>query len=88
MFDVFRFAWFAVRTFLGFVLLVVAAYGALWLFVKILQAAPGNDDPDAALRRVNSYNARAAARDRAGRALPLEATGPCPESRGADCGRR
>ena len=84
----FRFAWFAVRTFLGFVLLVVAAYAALWLFVKILQAAPGNDDPDAALRRVNSYNARAAGRDRAERPAPLGPTGACPESRGVDCSRR
>lgn len=57
MLDVFRFAWFAVRTFFGVVALVLSLYAALWLFVKILSAAPGNDDPDAALRRVKAYNA-------------------------------
>jgi len=58
MLDVFRFAWFAVRTFAGLVLLVLTLHAALWLFVKILSAGPGNDDPGAALRRVQSYNAQ------------------------------
>ena len=35
MFDVFRFAWFAVRTFLGLIGVVLTLYGALWLFVKL-----------------------------------------------------
>ena len=88
MFDVFRFAWFAVRTFLGVIALVVTLYAALWLFVKILSAAPGNDDPGAALRRLNSYNARAAAGDRAVPAIPQDRTGGCSESRDARCDRR
>lgn len=88
MFDVFRFAWFAVRTFLGFVLLVVAAYAALWVFVKILQADPGNDDPGVALRRVNSYNAQAAARERKEPHVAHDPAGACSESAGTGCGRR
>jgi hypothetical protein len=56
VFDVFRFAWFAVRTFLGLIALVVTLYGALWLFVKIDSTLRGDADPDAALRRVKLYN--------------------------------
>jgi hypothetical protein len=56
VFDVFRFAWFAVRTFFGLILLLVALYGALWLFVEVDSALRGNADPDAALRRVKLYN--------------------------------
>lgn len=56
MFDVFRFAWFAVRTFLGPIALVVTLYGALWLFVKIDSTLRVDADPDAALRRVKLYN--------------------------------
>jgi hypothetical protein len=59
MFDVIRFAWFSVRTAFGFIALILCAYAALWLFVKILSMGPGNADPDAALRRVKSYNAQA-----------------------------
>lgn len=44
MFDVFRFAWFAVRAALGLIALILAAYAALWLFVKILSMGPGNAD--------------------------------------------
>ena len=88
MFDVFRFAWFAVRTFIGVILLVVTLYAALWLFVKILSAAPGNDDPGAGVRRVNAYNARAAAGDRAVPAIPQDRTARCSESRVAGCDRR
>jgi hypothetical protein len=58
MLDVFRFAWLAVRTFLGVVALVVALETALWVFVKIHAAAMAGVDPEAALRRVNSYNAQ------------------------------
>jgi uncharacterized oligopeptide transporter (OPT) family protein len=63
VFDVFRFAWFAVRTFLGFIGLTLVAYAALWLFVKIDSMATRNVDPDAALRRVRSYNEQAIRRD-------------------------
>jgi len=63
MLDVFRFAWFAVRTFAGFVALVPVLYAVLWLFVKILSAAPGTDDHGAALRRVKSYNMPATAEE-------------------------
>ena len=59
MFDVFRFAWFAVRTFAGVILLMLALHAALWMFVKLHSMASRNVDPDAALRRVMSYNARA-----------------------------
>lgn len=59
MFDVFRFALFAVRTFFGVILLILALYATLWVFVKVHSAAMGNVDPDAALRRVKSYNAPA-----------------------------
>ena len=59
MLDVFRFAWFAVRTFFGVVALVVPLEAALWMFVKIHAAAIASTDSEAALRRVNSYNAQA-----------------------------
>jgi hypothetical protein len=59
MFDVFRFAWFCVRTYLGVIGLVLTLYGALWLFVKIDSARSGNATPDAALQRVKYYNAQA-----------------------------
>ncbi len=72
MFEVFRFALFAVRTFFGVIALVLTLYAALWLFVKILSAAPGNDEPRGALGRVESYNSRAAARDRAAPARKIE----------------
>jgi len=88
MLDVFRFAWFAVRTFLGVIALVVTLYGALWLFVKILSAAPGNDDPGAALGRVNSYNARAAAAGRAVPGIPQDRSARCSDSGDAGCDRR
>jgi len=87
MFDVFRFAWFAVRTFIGVILLVVTLYAALWLFVKILSAAPGNGDPGAGLRRMNSYNAQTAAKDRAVPATPQDRSTRCSESR-EGCGRQ
>ena len=57
--DVFRFAWFAVRTFLGVVALVLAAEAAMWLLVKTHSMATANVDPDAALRGVISYSAPA-----------------------------
>ena len=48
MFEVFRFAWFAVRTLFGVVLLILTLYGAMWVFVRIHSAAMGNSDPEAA----------------------------------------
>jgi len=57
--EVFRFALFAVRTFFGVILLILALYAALWVFVKVHSAAMGNVNPDAALRRVTSFNAQA-----------------------------
>jgi hypothetical protein len=59
VFEVFRFALFAVRTFFDVIALILALYAALWVFVKVHSAAMGNADPDAALRRVMSYNAQA-----------------------------
>ena len=85
MLDVFRLAWFAVRTFFGVIALVLALYAALWLFVKILSAAPSNDEPGAALRSVESYNSQAASRGRATAAVPHERSGTCPESRSSRC---
>jgi hypothetical protein len=63
VFEVFRFALFAVRTFFGVVLLILVLYAALWVFVKVDSVAMGNADPDAALRRVKSYNAPAIRRE-------------------------
>ncbi len=71
MLDVFRFAWFAVRTFIGVVALVVALDVALWVFVKIHATAMASTDSEAASRRVNSYNKQAM----------REATGGCGEGR-------
>ena len=68
MFDVFRFAWFCLRTFIGLIGLILALYGALWLFVKIDSARSGNADPDAALQRVKLYNAQAGTHE--GKAQP------------------
>jgi hypothetical protein len=59
MLEVFRFALFATRTFFGVILLILGLYAALWVFVKVHSVAMGNLDPDAALRRVKSYNAQA-----------------------------
>jgi hypothetical protein len=58
VFDVFRFAWFAVRTFMGVIALILAAYAAMWLFVRIHSVAMRNEDPNAALNRVKSYYAQ------------------------------
>jgi hypothetical protein len=43
--------------------IVLALYAALWVFVKVHSAAMGSVDPDAALRRVMSYNAQAIRRE-------------------------
>lgn len=87
MFDVFRFAWFAVRTFFGVIALVLALYAALWVFVKILSAAPGNDAAGAAIRRANSDSGQAVRRDGAAPVVPLD-RGGCSETRGPACDRR
>jgi hypothetical protein len=88
MFDVFRFAWFAVRTFFGVLALILFAYGALWLFVKIHSMGPGNADPDAALRRVKSYDAQQTGRDRTAPAVAPTGAGACGAAQGAGCDRR
>ncbi len=56
MLDVFRFAWFAVRTFFGIGLLILAVETSMWMLVKVHSMATGNLESDAALRRVTSYN--------------------------------
>jgi hypothetical protein len=70
VFDAFRFAWFAVRTFAGFVLLVLALYATLWAFVKIDSMATRNVDHDAALQLVKSYNAQTSGQNRKPQAVP------------------
>jgi hypothetical protein len=87
VFDVFRFAWFAVRTFLGLIGLVLTLYGALWLFVKVDSTLRGNADPDAALRRVRSYNAQAARLDRKDQAAAPARTNDCDAARTVACDR-
>jgi hypothetical protein len=89
VFEVFRFALFAVRTFFGVILLILALYAALWVFVKVHSAAMGNADPDAALRRVMSYNAQAIRRE-AGKAAAVSPAGRsgCSPARVAACDRR
>ena len=87
MLHVFRFAWFAVRTFFGVIALVLGLYAALWLFVRVLSAAPGNPGPAAALGRVRSYNAPATGREQTTVAAPNDNSSACPESRSARCER-
>lgn len=78
MFEVFRFAWFAVRTFFGVILLILALYAAMWVFVKVHSAATGSVDPDAALNRVKSYNAQAMRqRDEKRPAVPPAGSSDC-----------
>ena len=57
MFDVFRFAWFAVRTFFGILLLVLVLRGALWTLVKLHSAAMAHAKPAAATYRVPASSA-------------------------------
>jgi len=60
--EVFRFAWFAVRTFFGVIAFVLALEAALWAFVKIHSTLMSNADTDTALKRVMTYNAPAIGR--------------------------
>ena len=88
MLDVFRFAWFAVRTFLGVIALVLTLYVALWAFVKLLSAAPDNADPHGALQRVKSYNAQAMRlQDRKAAAVPPPGWSDCSAVPGVTCSR-
>jgi hypothetical protein len=57
--EVFRFAWFVVRTFFGVIALVLVLEAALWAFVKIHSTLMSNAESDAALKRVMTYNAPA-----------------------------
>jgi len=70
MLDVFRLAWFAVRTFFGAIALVLAMYAALWVFVRVLSAAPGAADPNGAPPRTMSFEARDTEQDRKAASLP------------------
>ena len=79
MFVAFRFALNAVRTFFGVILLILALYAALWVFVKVHSAATIGMDPSAALRRVKLYNAPAI-RQRDGKLAPFPPAGR------SDCG--
>jgi hypothetical protein len=56
--GVFRFAWFAMRTFFGVLALILVAHAAMWLFVRVDSMSMRNADPNAALERVKSYNAQ------------------------------
>jgi len=88
MWDVFRFAWFAVRTFFGVCLLILALYAALWAFVRIHSGLAPSADPDAALKRVMSYNARGS-KHAYGRATLVSpaARNDCSATRVAACDR-
>jgi hypothetical protein len=87
MLDVFRFVWFAVRTFLGVIALVLALYAALWLFVKVDSTLRGNVDPDAALRRVKLYNAQAGTQRREADPASPAATKGCNPAGAFACDR-
>ena len=87
MLDVFRFAWFAVRTFFGVGALLLAMYVAMWVFVKIHSTAMGNADPDAALRRVMLYNGQGIQKVRKTPAALPGGTSNCSADRGATCDR-
>lgn len=87
MLEVFRFTWFAVRTLFGVAALILTAYAAMWVFVKIHSAAMGNADPDAALRRVMSYNAQAVRQVRKAPAVPPVDANDCGTVRSAACDR-
>jgi hypothetical protein len=88
MLDVFRFAWFAVRTFVGVGALLLAIYAAMWVFIKIHSTAMGNADPDAALRRVMSYNAQGNKQVRKTPVVSQGGTSNCGADRDATCDRR
>ena len=57
MLDVFRFAWFAVRTTFGIIALVLVMRGALWTLVKLHSAAMAQAKPAAATYRVPARSA-------------------------------
>ena len=88
MWDVFRFAWFAVRTFLGVCGLILAIYAALWMFVKVHSTMAGNSDPDAVRKRVMSYSAQGLPRGDRRAALVSPTDGSeCGGARVARCDR-
>jgi len=86
--EVFRFAWFAVRTAFGTIALILAGYVALWLFVEILSMDPGSTDPDAALRRVMLYNAPRATQGRKAPSVARAGTNDCNADSAVACERR
>ena len=79
MFDVFRFAWFAVRTFFGILLLVLVLRGALWTLVKLHSAAMAHAKPAAATYRVPASSASITTpqRENSGRTCVHRQAGPC-----------
>ena len=85
MFDVFRLAWFAVRTFFGVILLTLCAYVALWAFVKVLSSRPGNADPHATLRLVNADNRQTIGADRKPSAITPSGAKDCGATRAPPC---
>jgi hypothetical protein len=62
VFDVFRFAWFAVRTFFGVIALVLVMRGALWTLVKLHSAAMAHAKSAAMTYRVQASSGSVAAR--------------------------
>jgi hypothetical protein len=62
VFDVFRFAWFAVRTFFGIIALVLVMRGALWTLGKLHSAAMAHAKPAAVTYRVPASSVSVTAR--------------------------
>jgi hypothetical protein len=83
--DVFRFAWFAFRTFFGVILLTLCAYVALWALVKVHSATAGNADSDATSRLVNAYNSGRIGQDRMPNAVTPTKARDCNSARAVAC---
>jgi hypothetical protein len=62
--DVFRFAWFAVRTFFAVIALVLVMRGALWTLVNLHSAAMAHAKPAAETYRVPASSVSITARRR------------------------
>jgi len=71
--DVFRFAWFAVRTAFGIIALVLVMRGALWTLVKLHSAAMAHAKPAAAAYRVPANGASVMGSRSPNARLPLRA---------------
>ena len=75
------------RLFQGVILLILALDVAMWVFVKVHSAAMGGVDPDAALRRVMSYNAQGIKQVRKTPAVPQGGRDSCGSDRVVTCDR-